>query len=368
MADSVPVSLTIDPFVDDKNARSFCEDYLSGHYPKFVFGRNEWAVSIAKVVDVDGFIDDFTDDKEYLWKPVFKTEDVPKNALVVVVVVGRPFVAEKCLIKHGIRFLDYFAFKHYSNINLAPIKFWDKFKVDFQTHQVRYERIYNMLHDDESKRVLHQIINFRLSSDLSYMRGFTDTQYRQYFEDFLELKPEGEVFIDVGGFDGYTSLEFIKRCPGYAAVHLFEPEQKNMTVATENLASWPQIHYYLRGLSNHSATLRFSANGSISQINDEGDIEIQVVRFDDVLNKPFTFLKMDIEGGEIPALEGMKQAIINHHPRLAISVYHRFDDLWRIPELVLSFREDYEIYLRHYTEGIDETVMFFIPAKGSNEN
>jgi len=65
------------------------------------------------------------------------------------------------------------------------------------------------------------------------------------------------------------------------------------------------------------------------------------------------------------AIVGARQAIIKHHPRLAICVYHRFDDLWRIPERVLSFHDDYQIFLRHYTEGVDETVMFFIPQKTS---
>ena len=214
MEKSVFTSLRIDTYVDDKKAIEFCSDYLSGRYQKFVFGRNEWAVSIAQAVDVDAFVDDFTTDTEYLGKPVIKTKDIPQDALVVVVVVvGRPFVAEKCLLNHGIRFLDYFAFKRYSLLNILPVLFWDEFGNDFETYRDKYDRIYNLLYDDESKVVFNQLINFRISSNLNYMRGFTDSQYRQYFEDFLELKPDGEVFVDVGGFDGFTTLEFIKRCP-----------------------------------------------------------------------------------------------------------------------------------------------------------
>ena len=149
----------------------------------------------------------------------------------------------------------------------------------------------------------------------------------------------------------------------YAAVHLFEPEQKNMDVVTEKLAGLSRIYCYLSGLSNQPQTLRFSAQGSSSRISEDGEVEIKVVRLDDLLHEPFTFLKMDIEGGEISALEGMKESIIKYHPRLAISVYHRVDDFWRIPEQVLSYRDDYNIFLRHYTEGVSETVMFFIPIK-----
>ena len=76
-----------------------------------------------------------------------------------------------------------------------------------------------------------------------------------------------------------------------------------------------------------------------------------------------TFLKMDIEGTELLALEGASQTISRCKPRMAICVYHNASDLWRIPQKVLSIFDGYDIYLRHYTEGVTETVMFFIPQK-----
>jgi len=30
---------------------------------------------------------------------------------------------------------------------------------------------------------------------------------------------------------------------------------------------------------------------------------------------------------------------------------------------VLGLREDYAVYLRHYTEGVFETVMYFVPRR-----
>lgn len=56
---------------------------------------------------------------------------------------------------------------------------------------------------------------------------------------------------------------------------------------------------------------------------------------------------------------------MNNHPKIAISVYHKSSDFRKIPEQILSIRSDYKIYLRHYTESIYETVMFFIPIKES---
>ena len=86
-------------------------------------------------------------------------------------------------------------------------------------------------------------------------------------------------------------------------------------------------------------------------------------RLEDVLQDRFkpTLIKMDIEGAELLEIEGSKHNITTYHPRLAICVYHNVGDFWRIPRKILSLRSDYQIYLRHYTESIYETVMFFIP-------
>ena len=57
----------------------------------------------------------------------------------------------------------------------------------------------------------------------------------------------------------------------------------------------------------------------------------------------------------------VKEHIKNDYPKMAISVYHKVDDFWKIPEQIFSIRSDYDLYIRHYTEGTDETVMFFLP-------
>ena len=74
---------------------------------------------------------------------------------------------------------------------------------------------------------------------------------------------------------------------------------------------------------------------------------MDIVRLDDDLPDGFTFLKMDIEGAEYNALLGAEQTIRRHSPKLAICVYHGYDDLWRIPALIESFNPNYTFYLRH---------------------
>jgi len=349
---------------DNEKAIAFCDEFINSDKPKYIFGRNEFALSIASFVEVDGFIDDFTDEQDYLNKPIVKIEDVPKNALIVSSLIGKPLLAEKRLNEYEFNHLDYYAFYKYSALKLQQVMFWEGFVDDFKINRGKYEEIYSLLVDDISKNQFEKIINFRLSYNLDFMRGFKAIEELQYFEGFLPLKTSGESFVDVGGFDGYTSEEFIKRCPDYKSVYFFEPEERNMNISKKRFENNENINFFQMGLSDKKEALRFDIGGSSSKISENGSVQIEVDKLDDLISDPVTFIKMDIEGAERNAIDGAKETIKKYHPILALCVYHQFDDFWQIPNQIFNIRNDYKIYLRHYTEGISETVMFFIPKTG----
>jgi len=243
------------------------------------------------------------------------------------------------------------------------VMFMSDAKKDLELNFEKYENIYNCMKETESQNVFRNITSFRNNFDLKYMKDYEVDEKGQYFEDFLNLQ-DGEVFVDAGGFDGQTSIEFIKHCPNYKAVYIFEPDSDNLELAKKNLADKKNINFISKGLSNEKDTLRFdTGSGSASSISENGSIEIEVDTLDNLVKEKVSFIKMDIEGAEGLAIEGMKNHILNDHPKMAISVYHKVDDFWKIPEQIMAIRDDYDIYMRHYTEGTDETVMFFIPKQ-----
>ena len=61
----------------------------------------------------------------------------------------------------------------------------------------------------------------------------------------------------------------------------------------------------------------------------------------------------------------IQNTISKYRPILAICIYHKAEDWYKIPEIILEMYGEYKIYLRHYMEGIFETVMYFIPPKNS---
>ena len=85
-------------------------------------------------------------------------------------------------------------------------------------------------------------------------------------------------------------------------------------------------------------------------------------------HNPYRIVEMFEE--EIAEYAGSKFAVAVDNCTDALflcCVYHKVSHLWDIPRYVLSLYSDYRIYLRHYTESIYETVMYFVPNRGSLE-
>jgi hypothetical protein len=97
-----------------------------------------------------------------------------------------------------------------------------------------------------------------------------------------------------------------------------------------------------------------------SSFGNTGDNFAEVVTIDESCTVPPTFIKMDVEGFEIAALKGASETIRKHKPKLAICLYHKISDFVDVPKLVLSLRDDYKMYVRHYTPFFSETVAYFV--------
>jgi hypothetical protein len=73
------------------------------------------------------------------------------------------------------------------------------------------------------------------------------------------------------------------------------------------------------------------------------------------------FIKLDVEGGEADALRGAHRTLISHRPVLAISCYHKPEDLWALPDLIDSLVPDYRFYLRQHAFNSFDLVLYAMP-------
>lgn len=72
------------------------------------------------------------------------------------------------------------------------------------------------------------------------------------------------------------------------------------------------------------------------------------------------FIKLDIEGAELQALQGAANTIMRDQPVLAISAYHRPQDLWMLPKYIRKLCPEYRIFFRQHHLNSFELVLYAI--------
>ncbi len=331
---------------------------------KYILGINKLTKSILKHCKVDGVIDDFSRVQRSRKKEILSIDEIPKDAIVLSVSTGSPLEVKNTLDAMGIVHFNYLALYKYSGLDLISPPFMSDFKEDFSKNYKHYEYLYNLLEDEKSKEIFTKLINFKISFDFDFMQGFTNNHSEQYFDKEILPKIKNISFVDGGTYVGDTASEVIKNYPDFKKIYLIEPILENMRIAKRDLSKYENIEFIDLGLSDKKKTLHFNEEKSFSSIYGSGTLSVEVDRLDAIIDEKVDYIKLDIEGAEQDAIEGMRECIKNYKPILAICIYHKAEDWYKIPQMVLAIESDYKIYLRHYMEGIFESVLYFIP-KGS---
>lgn len=332
---------------------------------KYILGINEYCDKILEYfknsnIKINGIIDDFSPKKNYKNNKIVKLREIEKDSLIINCVIDGKLVdinekLKNMNIKYIINYCDFILI----NEKLS-ISYLNDFKYDIETNINKYEELYEKLYDKKSKKCLQDIINFRYNMDYKFLKDYSLNLGNQYFEEFIDIS-NCYNFVDCGAFDGQTSMNFIEKNPNYSNAYVFEPSKSSYFKCLDNLTKYKNINLFNCGVYNKNTDLIFdSQKGSASKIDSSGVDKIKCVKIDDAIKQKVDFIKMDVEGAEYEALLGAKKIIQSYKPKLAICVYHNQEHFWKIPELILSYKQDYKIYIRHYTRGLLETVMYFI--------
>lgn len=346
----------------NENEKALSLEFLHGtSKKKYILGINKLTKSVQKFVKVDGIIDDFSRVQRSRKKEILSIEDVPKDAIILWTSSGSPLQVKNRLDALGFLNISYLAFSRYSGLELFPHPFVMDFAEDYKCHKHLYEESYQLLADEKSRETFVKLLNFKISFDYSFMQGFENRHEAQYFDKEIVPELKNLCFVDGGGYVGDTAKELIKNYPDYKKIYLIEPIAENLRIAKRDLAAYENIAFIESGLSNKKAELFFHEEKSFSALYGSGSQNVKVDTLDNILQERVDYIKLDIEGAELEALEGAKATIQKYKPILAVCVYHKAEHWYRVPQLVLEMESNYKIYLRHYMEGIFETVMYFIP-------
>ena len=212
----------------------------------------------------------------------------------------------------------------------------------------KYRWLYEHLSDYRSKKVLNGVIRYWFEFDLNKLHALTETVFFDYYDlDILQCD-QNDVMVDIGAYTGDSVLDFIYTYGEYNKIYAYEITPSTYQALQQNVSGYPNVTLVNKGVGNHNGKMYVSgiAYGAGNKISEQGETEVEVVTLDEDIKEPVTVIKMDIEGAEKDALLGAKRHIVEEKPKLLISSYHLPEDIFEIPYLIHSIREDYKFYMR----------------------
>ena len=221
--------------------------------------------------------------------------------------------------------------------------------------------------DDESATEYRAQVRWRFLLDYASLptpRPSTET----YFPDDLVRPLPDEVFVDCGALTGDTIEIFLaKRAAQFKRIVAIEPDIISCRALDERVRNWSRsglgpIDIEPVAIGSRRERRTFESTGTVTSKLGSGADVVDVVPLDEILlGRHPTYIKFDIEGAEHDALLGASATLRSDMPVLAVSAYHKPEDLWDLPLLIQSIRPDYRLYLRRYSDERWETVLYAVP-------
>ena len=262
--------------------------------------------------------------------------------------------------------------EYYSEYWMNDPRILHTFRKQCDIPQEDIDKVCEYLTDEQSKNTIRKIVEKR-------KRGINDysdiMSAGEYFRDDIFQWDNNEVYVDAGAFDGDSITQFIKKNFNFKKIYAFEADRKNYEMLRNSYiyqAFKDKIEIFNRGVWDQFETVYFvegmeTSSSAVSEsgldMTDDSGVNMQIgsvecVPLDAVISEKVTFIKMDIEGSEMKALSGARRLITTYKPKLAICIYHKLDDLWKIPQYIHSLVPEYKFYVRHHRILYVDTVLY----------
>lgn len=230
-------------------------------------------------------------------------------------------------------------------------------------HKKEFDEASELLYDVFSKKVFWSYLEAQkgnIRDDLLCCTPGT------YFNELTKGKRNG-LFVDCGAYDGESSLMYMKFIGAESEVIAFEPDEDNYQNLMRKMRNQAGLTCLKKGCYSAEKKLSFASNGDMtSSLQETGKGIVEVTTIDKAVGeRQVAFIKMDVEGAEYEALKGAKGTIERDMPILAISAYHRQEDLITLLPYISklhSQNEKYHLYLRHHSVVASELVVYAVPV------
>ena len=254
---------------------------------------------------------------------------------------------------------------YYELFELLPeplrFHFWLQPRQDYRLAHEALLATLDLWDDAASRKIYLDTLRLRLRGDWQVLRQ--PQQVDQYLPPDLPPPTQPMRLVDGGASVGDTVVSFLAHGVRLAALAAFEPDPASYRqlcqLASTRREQLGETLLLPCGLGAATAMLAFDAGqGGGSALAVGGQTQVQIMALDEALQSfAPTFIKLDVEGAELDALEGAATTIQACQPRLAVSAYHVADHLWRIPLRLRQLLPGCRLALRyHQYNGFDLVV------------
>jgi FkbM family methyltransferase len=219
---------------------------------------------------------------------------------------------KKIIIKHGI---------HDFGASGLVIRDFDAFfnSVEFENHN-SYKVV------DYSCLRRHKMLNI---DEFYWSHGIIDPEiFTKIYLNYSKIG-FGSVVLDVGTYSGVQTVRFSKIVGNTGKVYAFEPDKESFETLLMNLSEHKcdnviALNY---GLYDSDGLLCFNSSGGMGAgIDMNGNDEIVVKTLSTAVEElkidKIDFIKMDIEGSEVPVITSSREILRKFKPRLVVEPHY----------------------------------------------
>lgn len=176
---------------------------------------------------------------------------------------------------------------------------------------------------------------------------------KETLELFKKIINEGDTIIEVGGHIGYLTIFFARLIKENGKVYVFEPGFNNLPYIKQNIKNISNISLIEKAVSNQNGSASFFVEDLTGQNNsllknydsfnknlenahvvaNHQEVKVETITLDSFCrdnNLSPNLIKIDIEGAELLATEGMEDVLIQHKPLIMIEITENKETIFNI--------------------------------------
>lgn len=242
----------------------------------------------------------------------------------------------------------------------VPVCGGELFDADFYLeNEDKFALARSLLADEKSKEVYDDLISYKLSGDISYLRH-ADTPKEEALTDILS--GGYTAYADLGAYNGDTIKEALSFYTTLKKITAFEPSAKTFVKLTNYLktlnfvqikacplCAWDKEETVIltdgagRNTTIGGVSIGKTKNGAKVRTSDCDALDHQCDYTGEKL-----LIKYDVEGAEYEALQGSLNTIQNNETELLVSLYHKSRDLFALPLFIHEILPNHKLYLRKH--------------------